>query len=398
MIDTSAGGQGKERSKPVEHENTIAIISSTLPQMLKILIDIDRIGAAATTISLQIMNPTFHWKHFPQNLNQQIVNILQTLSRVTEVSKTWRRDVAEALNEPRFFAAQSLQLVKTGWQPILRQWTLADGDRLNELVSRLSFSAAAGMMFGVGASSAKLEADRKAQLNLRRIALLMMSADNDKFIPNLKLIEEKLSELLKATASSSPSSTTRAEVYMVLRSLILKMSPEHLTSLYPMISSELYTALASIGQIASREIYSIISILQAAKLLDTLLLLGPDDFQLKEWLYVTDTVDAVYRPHDWRPVALVDELVEILDNKSSAVHSATGHFSNDGMKKGALPLLRWDDIQGTPRESLLDQVLRPFLRHLSIHAFESMYQMETADREVCCEELLKDLFDDSTLV
>ena len=378
--------------------DVVAIIASVLPKMTKILIETERIVPAAATISLQLLMPTFHWKTFPHNVSIHTLKTMQATSRVAEVAKIWKKDVAEAFNDPRFFFSRSLPLIEAGWMPIMRHWALIDKDRMPELLSRLPAPATAGIMFGVGASSARLEADRKAQLNLRRIAFLTLSADDDAFIVNINSIQEKIAELLNATAASSPSSVTRAEVYMVLRGLILKNVAVHLAPLWPLINAELYDALASIGQIASRETYNITCILQAAKLLDTLLILAPDDFQLREWLYVTDTIDAVYRPSNWKPVALVDELAEALDNEANTVHTATGALTADTKQGVRKPLLRWDATNGVPREKLLDQVLRPFLRQLSINAFESTYQMEAPDRKACSDELLRDLFDDSTLV
>ena len=56
-------------------------------------------------------------------------------------------------------------------------------------------------------------------------------------------------------------------------------------------------------------------------------------------------------------------------------------------------------MRGMPRdERLVERVLRPYLRELSIMAFESTYQMERPDRETCVEDLLRDLFDEGTLV
>lgn len=322
---------------------------------------------------------------------------MKTMSRIPEASKSWRKDVAEAFNDPRFFHTSSLDLTWNGWIPILRQWTLLDKDRMPELLSRLSSPTSAGIMFGVGASSARLEADRKTQLNLRRMATLVLSADNDMFVVNLGSLQEKVVDLIAATAASSPSSTTRSEVYMVLRALILKTSPVHLAPFWPIINSELYDALSSLYPTEIHDTYNTPCVLQAAKLLDTLLTIAPDDFQLREWLFVTDTIDAVYRPSDWRPVALVDGLAETLDSRAGAPHSGINPLvgAQQGLRK---PLLTSAVVGNVPMESMVDRVLRPFLRQLSINAFESTYRMEAPDRQACCDDLLHDLFDESTLV
>ena len=383
-----------------DSDDVVAIMASILPHITPLLADTDRITSATTTISTQILGPTFRWKTFPQNITSSTTDILRVLSKLPEISKIWKRDVAEAYNDPRFFCASTLALSKEGWMPVLRQWALVDKDRMPELLIRLTAPTSAGIMFGVGASSARMDADRKAQLNLRRVAFLLLSAEEDDFIPNISSIQEKLTELMNATAASSPSSITRAEVYMVLRALILKVSAVHLASLWPVLNTELYEALSSLGSKDPPPVLNVTCLLQAAKLLDILLTIAPDDFQLREWLYITDTIDAVYHPSDWTPTALVDDLAERLDKAAgirphSVVDPVIGP-QRDGLRR---PLLRWENMEGMNRdEELVDRVLRPFLRQLSITAFESTYQMETADREACVADLLRDLFDESTLV
>ena len=50
------------------------------------------------------------------------------------------------------------------------------------------------------------------------------------------------------------------------------------------------------------------------------------------------------------------------------------------------------------REELVDKVLRPFFRQLSIQAFEGTYGMQKGDEKACFDDLVRDLFDDTTLV
>lgn len=372
-------------------------MASALANISRLLVETDRVSAATATISTQILQPTFRWKTFPLNVSLSTLRILEVMSRIPEAAKTWKRDVAEAFNDQRFFCNSTFDLAETGWMPILRQWTIFDKDRVPEFLSRLPAPTSAGLVFGVGASSARLEADRKAQLNLRRIAFLMLAGDNDTFAVNLGGIQDKLVELMSATITSSPSSTTRAEVYMLLRTMTLKISPIHLASLWPLIHSELYETLSALHSKRSSDVSNVASVMQAAKLLDTLLIIGPEDFQLREWLYIMDTTDAVDRPSDRKPIALVDGLTESLDNKAVPSHSATILLADNetGIRR---PLLQWNLMKHIPRDNQVDQVLRPFLRQLSISAFESTYQMETADRSACCEDLLRDLFDETTLV
>lgn len=390
--------QSLDLRKSLVSEDVIAILASILPGITKILIDSDRIVAAITTISTQVLIPTFRWKSYPQNVTRNTLNILYSISKIPEASKIWRKDVGEAFNDPKFFCVASLNLAKQGWLPLLRQWTLSDKDCMPDFLARLSSPTSAGIMFGVGASSARLEADRKTQLSLRRMAVLVLAAADDAFVVNLVGIQEKLADLMNATAASSPSSATRAEIFMLLRGLVLKISPIHMTSFWPIINSELYDAISSLFPDETHDTYNINCVVQACKLLEILLILAPDDFQMSEWLFITDTVDAVYRPADWDPTALVDELAEDLDSIAGASHSAVIPFSNTSQSGKRKPLLTSAMIKGVPKEDIFDRVLRPFFRQLSINVFESTYSMEIPDWESCYDDLLIDVFEDSTIV
>ncbi|KAL6714459.1 hypothetical protein ACLMJK_007883 [Lecanora helva] len=390
------GDDPVHKSSLNDPNEVVSVIASILPNISKVLVDSDRLGNFTTILSTQILLPTFRWKGFPRNVTESTLQVLKIMSKIPEASKIWRKDIAEAFNDSRFFHTDSLDLVQKGWIPVLRQWTILDKDRMADLLSRFSSPTSAGIMFGVGASSARQDADRKAQLNLRRVALLVLSADHDTFVVNLGSLQEKLVDLMTATAASSPSSLTRAEIYMVLRSLVQRITPVHLASLWPIVNSELYEALSSLSPVHASDKFSVASVLQAAKLLETLLMVAPDDFQLREWLFITDTIDAVYRPPDWRPTALVDELAEVLDANAGMPQSAVTPFGNSLQSRQLS--LTWDATQGVPKEKIVDQVIRPFLRQLSITAFESTYRMEKVDMDACSVDLLQDLFDETTLV
>ena len=425
-------GNNFDRGGASESDSIVTILANTLPNVLTLLNDTDRAMPVFGTISSQVLGPTFRSRRFPLNVSMTTVNILKVVSKIPDTSKIFKKDMLEAFNDSKFFCLHSLGLAKAGWLPVLKQWMLVDKDRISEVLSRLVAPTAAGIMFGVGATSARLEADRKAQLNLRRVAVLFMAGDTDEYIVNINLIQDKIAELSNATTTSSPSSTTRAELYMLMRALILKISPIHLAWLWPILNDELQATLSSLlpnSDASTTSSAPTTSILQAAKLLDLVLTISPEDFQLREWLYVTDTVDAIYHTADHHPLALADTLADRLDrvatmdtslalgsasslltvndpvNQHSA-HQPDSHSPRGGSGHLREPLLRWDAIQpilvnarGDNRDAVIvEKILRPFLRQLSILAFESTYRLEAPDRDVCEDELLRDLFDDETLV
>ena len=378
-------------------ESLINVLGIITPNLSKVLVDADRVASTCLTISTQVIGPTFRSRNFPENVSQRTLDLMIALASIPEAAKTWRKDVAEAFNESKFFST-SLNLAQNGWVPIIRQWSLADKERMLELLARLTTPTSAGIMFGVGANSARLEADRKAQLNLRRIAFLILTAANDTFVVNMTALQEKLVDLLNTTAASSPSSTTRAEIYMLIRALLLKISAHHLASMWPTINSELYDAISSVFPDQSTDAPNVTCLLQACKLLDTLLTLELDEFQMQEWLFITDTTDAVYRSIDSKSVAMVDELAEELDSGAGTSDFTNALLTSAPQGKKRRPLLTASVTKGVGKEDMMEKVLRPFFRQLSIYAFESTYSMEAPDWKACFDDLMADLFDDSTLV
>lgn len=395
--------KGQKGTQPLDGpRDIVAILASIVPNLPKILVEPDRVLSAAGTISANVIGPTVRSKTFPDTVTISTVALLRELSRLQNNQKTWKKDIGEAFNDPRFFA-MDLKLVEGGWIPLLRQWTLADKEKMGELVSRISAPTTAGIVFGVGATSARLEADRKTQVNLRRIATLIMASADDAFVTDLPMIFEKLVELLAATSTSSPSSTTRADVYMVLRALVIKTSPIHLALVWPEVNAELQAAISSVvapDSSAASGTYTNWGLLQACKLLDLLICVAPDDFQLHEWLFVTDTIDAVYRYSTVQPVALVDEISEELGSSGAqALEPAAPQLTANSPSRRPLigPGGISDEVSMERKDELVAKILRPFFGQLSIFAFESTYAMGTVDVDACVRSLLRDVFDERSI-
>ncbi|RDA87355.1 hypothetical protein CP532_2643 [Ophiocordyceps camponoti-leonardi (nom. inval.)] len=389
-------------------EDVVRVLASIVPKLPQILLENDRVVSAAATISTNVIGPALRSRGFPDTFSPSVIRLLLELSRLHNGQKAWKKDVAEAFNDGRFLGTKP-EVVEGEWLPLLRQWALADKERMGEIVGRISAPTTAGIVFGVGATSARLEADRRTQLNLRRMATLVLASADDAFVTELAVVMDKLVELLAATPTSSPSSTTRADVFQVVRALVLKTKPVHLAALWPVINGEMHAAMSSVVAAESSvaaETYGPTAILQACKLLDLLVCVAPDDFQLHEWLFVTDTIDAVYRPATYQPVALVDELADELggggETEAAAVAAAAAASASAdplaGEPRRRQPLLGETNVVAERKEDLVARVLRPFFGQLSIFAFESTYAMGVVDREACVRGLLRDLFDERTMV
>lgn len=397
LQETSSNQSTKVPEKPLHPTNNalsqkraadvVSVLNAVVPQLSIILVENERVTTVVTNIATSVIGPTFRTKAFPENVSIGVLNLLQSLATVAQSNKFWKKELYDAFNDSRFFSTP-LPLLRDSWLPILAQWAHSDKDRLPELLSRLSAPTTAGIMFGVGASSARQEADRKTQLTLRRIALLVLASVEDAFTSNLPAIMSSVTELLTATPASSPSSITRADVLILLRALILKTSSVHLASLWPVINAELTSALSSLfPEAANKEHYNNAGIIQACKLLDELVILNPDDFQLIEWLYICDTIDAAY-PTDnnisTHPASLADEIAQVLQATGASTSRPMTHNAHE---EGTEPRRRLfldplieslekeegAEVVEMARGELIDRVVRPFLGSLGMLAFETTY-------------------------
>ncbi|EXJ64104.1 hypothetical protein A1O7_00440 [Cladophialophora yegresii CBS 114405] len=377
-ISTKAMTDMRPRN-PLEAGSAIQVLCEALPTISNALGDHDRLSANLSGIATHVVGPALRSKQFPQTVSINLLQLVLLLAKSQPNNKIWRKDVSDAMNDNKFFQSPPT-LAEAGWLPVLKQLWLTDKSLMPELVSRLNPPTTAGIMFGVGANAARTEADRKTQLNLRRLALLLLAADVDAFVPDLIQIVRRVEELLTATSSSSPSSSTRGDIYLVLRAITLTFTQTHLVSIWPIVDVELRDLFTSMQQ-TGEPTYTSFSQLQGAKLLDLLLLLKPEEFQLHEWLFVTDTVDAVYPPQDFKSTAISDQMV----NKGSRDIELPTAPEREARK----PWLCTDMTRTAEDPQTL---LRPFFRQLSIHAFEDTYSLQAADLEACRKDLLADLF------
>jgi hypothetical protein len=401
--------QSSSKEKTVSaSDNVERMLDENFAAFSALLDESDRLLPVMVNLVSNMIAPLFRSRQFPQNLTPTTLSLFLKITRIQNASKAWKKDLTDCFNDSKFFSS-SMPLLKGGWLPLLHQLALVDKALLPELVSRLTAPTSAGIMFGVGATAARLEADRKARLNLRRMSCILLASQSDAFAPHLGTLQVKLEELLTASSISSPSSAVRAEIYMVIRALLLQSSSDQMASFWPLLNAELRAAFLSISDDEeSSNIYNNDSLLQAAKLLDVLLLINPEDFQPQEWLFITDTVDAIYRPEELEPTALIDQVAQtmigngdrqpksttlstILPTTLTLPDEVIGH----NLRK---PWLSGEQTRSIAESDIQDWLLRPFFGQLSIHVYERTYGLNEPDLEACRDDLLADLFDDRTVI
>ena len=114
-------------------------------------------------------------------------------------------------------------------------------------------------------------------------------------------------------------------------------------------------------------------------------------------MFITDTVDAVYRPDDWFPEAMMDQLAEIVGSlpvseglgiETSSTEPdipSTAFTGKQPMRRPMLDALRQIDSMRN---------LVPFFSHVSISSYESVYASGgNIDWEAVERGIMDDIFD-----
>ncbi|WVF67091.1 hypothetical protein IAT40_001836 [Kwoniella sp. CBS 6097] len=341
---------------------------SVIPNLRTLLIDTDRVNSACSGVMTNIAIPAFR----KQKVEPSILRIVLEITRIPSALKTWRIQIGDSFNDARFFKRQSFEDIGY-WKSLICSLMDSDKERFGDHLGRIT-----------SASSANIFSNRDQEmliksLNLRRLSFILLAAERNHYLTQLPAIQERLVEMLRSAAVSPK---VHSEVYLCLRVLMCRISPQHLTNFWPVILAELLRIFEStMDDPPDDGSESLQLILAACKFLDLLLVLQSEDFQVHQWMFVTDTTDAVYPPEEYTPEAIMDCLSTIL---SDGAAFATG--SDAGEKAIAVSeelKNSHDKATGdtSPRRPRLTNVktlssihqLQPFLSRASIDTFESVY-------------------------
>ncbi|KAG6336234.1 hypothetical protein ID866_2853 [Astraeus odoratus] len=368
---------------PLQVTNFLATIA--LPKLRKFLVDNDKVASACSNVVYYVVNPAIKIKSKPLDLDPIIVEIIKEMTKISAALKVWRAPVIDVLYDNRVFNSNSA--VAARWKPIMK--TLFDADRSSfaDLLSRIA-TAPSTNIFTNRENEMLLRS-----LNLRRLSFVLFAGEKNHFLTQLPSVQEKLVDILRNVQSP----VVQSEVYLCIRVLLSRLSPHNLTSFWPVILTELYRIfeqiIVAVPGDGSEELPLILS---ASKCLDLLLTLQTEEFQIHQWIFITDTVDAVYRPDNWTPTAMFDQLAEMVVNlpipetkpNEGGVIFPTSSTSANQPSKTRRPMLN----ALRQIDSIRDLI--PFFSHVSISSYESVYACAgNIDWEAVEQSILDDLFD-----
>ncbi|KAJ8282271.1 hypothetical protein COCON_G00047900 [Conger conger] len=233
--------------------------------------------------------------------------LLSSLSGYAYTKRAWKKEAFDLYMDPLFFHMDPA--CATHWASIIDHLLTHEKTMFKDLMSMQS-------------SALKVfpNCEQKAML-LKRQAFAMFSGELDQYHLYLPLIQERLTENLRM--GQTPS--VMAQMFLTFRVLLLRISPHHLTSLWPIMVTELIRVFvrlekvlledkevpktlskgggARVGQRRNVVVFSqkeLDMYLSACKFLDTALSFPPERmplFQMYRWAFVPEVdVDSYSGP------------------------------------------------------------------------------------------------------
>ncbi|XP_057552795.1 protein dopey-2 isoform X2 [Hippopotamus amphibius kiboko] len=227
--------------------------------------------------------------------------LLSSLSGYAYTKRAWKKEVLDLFLDPAFF---QMDTSCVHWKSIIDHLLTHEKTMFKDLMNMQSSSLKLFSSF-----------EQKAML-LKRQAFAVFSGELDQYHLYLPLIQERLTDNLRV----GQTSIVAAQMFLFFRVLLLRISPQHLTSLWPIMVSELIQIFIqleedlkeddeslrnsnkinrmkvsvsegngpSMGEMPQSEL---ILYLSACKFLDTALSFPPDKmplFQIYRWAFVPE--------------------------------------------------------------------------------------------------------------
>uniref|UniRef100_A0AAQ6AA43 Dopey N-terminal domain-containing protein n=1 Tax=Amphiprion ocellaris TaxID=80972 RepID=A0AAQ6AA43_AMPOC len=222
--------------------------------------------------------------------------LLSSLSGYAYTKRAWRKEVFELFMDPLFFTMDAS--CAHSWKSIVDHLLTHEKTMFKDLMSMQS-----------GSLKLFANVDQKPML-LKRQAFAMFSGELDQYHLYLPLIQERLTETLRM----NPSPAVSAQMFLMFRVLLLRISSHHLTSLWPIMVTELIRTFARLEKAlqADKDVSKLAKVvrgaldkngpvnfsqaeldmyLSACKFLDTSLAFPPERiplFQMYRWAFVPE--------------------------------------------------------------------------------------------------------------
>ncbi|XP_054990451.1 protein dopey-1 isoform X5 [Sorex araneus] len=217
------------------------------------------------------------------------VQLLSSLSGYQYTRRAWKKEAFDLFMDPSFFQMDASCV--NHWRAIMDNLMTHDKTTFRDLMTRVAVAQSSSLNLF---ANRDVELEQRAML-LKRLAFAIFSSEVDQYQKYLPDIQERLVESLRLPQVP----TLHSQVFLFFRVLLLRMSPQHLTSLWPTMITELVQVFLLMEQelTADEDISSqrwLNLYLSACKFLDLALALPSENlpqFQMYRWAFIPEVSD-----------------------------------------------------------------------------------------------------------
>ncbi|KAM5256860.1 protein DOP1A isoform 2-T2 [Ctenodactylus gundi] len=157
------------------------------------------------------------------------VQLLSSLSGYQYTRRAWKKEAFDLFMDPSFFQMDASCV--SHWRAIMDNLMTHDKTTFRDLMTRVAVAQSSSLNLF---ANRDVELEQRAML-LKRLAFTIFSSEIDQYQKYLPDIQERLVESLRLPQVP----TLHSQVFLFFRVLLLRMSPQHLTSLWPTMITEL---------------------------------------------------------------------------------------------------------------------------------------------------------------
>ncbi|XP_069462423.1 protein DOP1A isoform X2 [Ambystoma mexicanum] len=157
------------------------------------------------------------------------VQLLSSLSGYQYTRRTWKKEAFDLFMDSNFFQMDASCV--SHWRAIMDHLMTHDKTTFRDLMTRVAVAQSSSLNLFTNRDA---ELEQRAML-LKRLAFAIFSSEIDQYQKFLPDIQERLVESLRLPQVP----TLHSQVFLFFRVLLLRMSPQHLTSLWPTMITEL---------------------------------------------------------------------------------------------------------------------------------------------------------------
>ncbi|ORY00279.1 hypothetical protein K493DRAFT_392010 [Basidiobolus meristosporus CBS 931.73] len=334
------------------------IATDVIPNLNNLLGEQDRITTIFSNLVYYIISPVL--KSPTSHYMEAVLDILLAASRNSSTYKIWRKEVWDYFMDTQFFPLYPELSRK--WSKMIQSTISYEKERFAEVLGKITASPSA--LF----SSKEQEMLNRVQM-LRRLSFIIFSGTHDQYLSILPTIQEKLVELVKSNAEE----LVHVEIYLCLRVLLVRIAPRHLANFWPVLLTELIRLFEMFRQKGVENSLQCDLMLAACKFLDLVFTLGTDEFQIHQWIFITDGVDVS------KVSAASHGLLEKIDPKISenSVEMANQELTQvaeltSTSLKSKRPMLHMRRITKASELSF-------FVKYISLHVYQDTYSLNKPD-------------------